>query len=129
MSDWITDAIDQMMNDLYKSMYSGIDPNDLQGACPHVWDSATDSCKLCKKHWDAILWDAKPCCGGTPATYTGGKWHDRDCDTLKPPNTAGSIPYPQTQIDYRPAAPKKGLCTCGSAAVGSDRHSSWCDVK
>jgi hypothetical protein len=33
------------------------------------------------------------------------------------------------QITHIFAAPKKAKCTCGSHAVGSPSHSSWCDVK
>jgi len=30
-------------------------------------------------------------------------------------------PYTETRFDKK--------CTCGSTAVGSDRHSDWCDIK
>ena len=123
---------------------AAVDPNDIQPKylnCPHVYDITTDTRKLCNKGWSEILWDtngaggSKPCCGGglnnnMPAMYKGGRWHDADCDTLKPPAQA-QMPQFQgpMESDYRSAGSKKGLCTCGSSAVGSDRHSSWCDVK
>lgn len=71
---------------------------------------------------------AKPCCGGgignVPATYSQGRWHDTDCDTLKPPPTIQTQSPKVESLDYRVKGKK---CTCGSAACGSDRHSSWCD--
>lgn len=85
--------------------YSGFDPNDLQGG--------------------------KPCCGGglgTGTTYAFGKWHSNDCDSLKAPQ----LPAPPSGSPYAwvpSPSSKKEKCTCGSSAVGSNRHSDWCDVK
>jgi len=133
----------QLKNSHWKEVTSGIDPNDLFPAspvvtmpCPHVYNVATDTCKLCNKNWNEILWDSnggsKPCCGGAggqgPYYYTKGAWHQSDC--LEVASQKG-LPFSQADMeeDYRPVGSKKGLCTCGSAAVGSDRHSSWCDTK
>lgn len=88
---------------------AGFDPNDLQAQ-------------------DNALF-GKPCCGGSTgqdAIYASGKWHSLDCDSLRPP---ANLPNHQQEPDYRPVAPNKGRCTCGSAAVGSDRHSFWCDIE
>ena len=95
-------------------LQSGFDPNDIQAQ-------------------DAALWGSgKPCCGGgignIAPTYGNGKWHDNNCDSLKAPYDPIAYTLP-AEKDHRPEASKKGLCTCGSAAVGSDRHSYWCDVE
>lgn len=68
--------------------------------------------------------DLQPCCSGgfdvlTRPVYANGKWHDSECD---------KIDFALDQVFGTPEkAPKK--CTCGSAACGSDRHSSWCDLE
>lgn len=68
--------------------------------------------------------DLQPCCSGgfdvlTRPVYANGKWHDSECD---------KIDFALDQVFSTPErAPKK--CTCGSAACGSDRHSSWCDLE
>lgn len=91
----------------WKEVKAGIDPNDLQGL-------------------DQALW-GKPCCPGTngngPTFYKNGAWHQGDCTEMAPATTI------DLQKDFRDGGSKKGICTCGSAAVGSDRHSHWCDVK
>ena len=140
----VTSATISGQLDALKQLHAAVDPNDFQPAvtntvptngCPHVYDIPTDTCKLCNKGWNEILWDTKPCCGGVntsgPHYYSKGAWHDSNCDTLKPPTQAqlSSPQNTQQPEDYRPQGSKKGLCTCGSAAVGSDRHSSWCDTK
>lgn len=129
--DMKTSISNQLQCNGWKEVAAGIDPNDLQPTCDHrKWDAATDSCAICGKDWNTILWAGKPCCGGSSSTgphfYNQGKWHASDCDSLKPPSAATPT---IEQLDYRPAGSKKGLCTCGSGAVGSDRHSDWCDVK
>lgn len=136
--DFINEQIKSELSQLRKEIsahMAGIDPNDLQlptGPCTHVWDRATDTCQLCHKSWNNILWgDTKPCCSGGgngPMLYENGKWHSSDCDTLKPPANIPNYKQP-AQIDYRPQGSKKGLCTCGSASVGSDKHSDYCDIK
>jgi hypothetical protein len=93
---------------------SGYDPNDLQTQ-------------------DAALWgNSKPCCGGgvgTSGFFVNGKWHDSTCDAIKSP-TQNQLPgYSIQQNDHKEAPRNLGRCTCGSSAVGSDRHSSWCDIK
>ena len=93
----------------YKEVLSGFDPNDLQG-------------------WGTYQ---KPCCGGgvgQSALYRDGKWHDPNCDTLKPPQTLPDY-YGQgsKEPDYR-VKPSTGGCECGSSAVGSDKHAYYCPL-
>ena len=86
--------------------YGGFDPNDLQGN--------------------------KPCCGGgvgVASTYRAGKWHDQNCDSLKPPQLPTGATSPPSGSDYTWISTKQRKCTCGSSAVGSDRHSDYCDIK
>ena len=74
------------------------------------------------------------CCGkgyGGPGTpqWNGNSWHDSDCpEILKPSNQEyyGLDEKPEA-ISAVQATVKR--CTCGSASLGSDRHSSWCDSK
>lgn len=114
----------------WKEVTSGIDPNDLQATCDHrKYDVSTDSCAICGKDWNQILWapvGGKPCCGGTgngPMQYSGGKWHDSDCDTLKPQTGPAGIEAPQ--IDYRPRPSYR--CQCGAQATSNPNcHSTWC---
>lgn len=92
---------------------SGYDPNDLQGIDYALWGT-----------------NSKPCCGGGingGGLYVQGKWHDADCDSLKPVPQALLPGYsaPQTSI---PQPTNLGRCTCGSTSVGSDRHSHYCDL-
>ena len=76
----------------------------------------------------------KPCCGGVNdpmPIYTNGKWHSPNCDTLKAP---ARIPNYGEQLEFdfdKTYAPENNgkKCTCGSASLGSDRHSDWCDIK
>lgn len=111
---------------------SGIDPNDLQATCDHrKFDPATDSCAICGKDWNTILWygnGSKPCCGGNngpgPYFYSGGAWHATDCDSLKPPM---AIPehVGQSSVDYRPKPSYR--CQCGAQATSNPNcHSTWC---
>lgn len=117
----------------FKEVTMAIDPNDLQSTCAHqAWDRATDSCAICGKDWNTISWQPsgnKPCCGGSSGTgphyYTKGAWHQSDC--LEVAGAKQSVN--PAKIDFRPEGSKRGLCTCGSSAVGSDRHSDYCDSK
>lgn len=109
---------------------SAIDPNDLQSSCRHIYDLSTDSCKLCRADWDVLF--AKSCCAGGNGgpfqpVYNLGKWHDSNCDSLKPPVGAQ---LPLTSTGAYQTAPKidKQTCVCGSAKLGSDRHSDYCGL-
>lgn len=107
-SNWHTWALSQG----WKEVAAGYDPNDLQAQ-------------------DAALWgNSKPCCSGGVGggIYIQGKWHDSTCDAIKPP-PSGLLPGYNTPIPAVPQPKNYGRCTCGSSAVGSDRHSSWCDIK
>lgn len=115
----------------WKILKAYYDLNDLQVDCDHrAWEAATDSCAICGKDWNTILWapsgGSKPCCGGgigKTAVYGTGKWHDVDCDTLKTPAITQS-PKAE-QIDYRPK-PAYG-CQCGAGATSNPNcHSHWC---
>lgn len=89
-------------NSWHEVGYSGFDPNDLQSG-------------------------SKPCCGGgigTAATYATGKWHDNECDSLKPvPLPSGaSSPYA-----WVPSSSPQKVCECGADAVygpGNGLHSA-----
>lgn len=106
-----------------------IDPNDFQGNCDHrQYDIATDSCQICGKDWNTILWTGKPCCGGNsgqgPYLYTGGSWHSSDCDTLKPPKMSEATQPPQ--IDYRQKS-GRNHCECGGWATSNpNAHAHYC---
>ncbi len=122
-----TEHLTWMLSQGWKEVTSGIDPNDLQATCDHrKYDIATDSCQICGKDWNTILWMGKPCCNGGgngPAQYVGGKWHSSDCDTLKPP--LGLPEAPSTSIDYRPKPSYR--CQCGAQATSNPNcHSTWC---
>lgn len=110
---------------------SAVDPNDLQSSCRHIYDLSTNSCKLCRADWDILF--AKSCCAGGNGgpfqpVYNLGKWHDSNCDSLKPP-VGAQLPLTSTGAYHTTPKLDKGICTCGSAKLGSDRHSSWCDIK
>lgn len=126
-----TEQLAWMLSQGWKEVTSGIDPNDLQGNCTHpTYDITTDSCKVCGKDWTSILWAGKPCCGGgvgKTALYGNGKWHDSDCDSLKPPRQSTSDFFgPGKEPDYR-AKPYSGGCQCGAwATSNTNAHSYWC---
>jgi hypothetical protein len=95
----------------------------------HIWNMVTDTCFHCSKDAQTILSSSKPCCGGgisTTAQYANGKWHDKDCDTLKPPaSVPGGLSGYIAQPDYRPQ-PTYG-CQCGAGATSNPNcHSTWC---
>lgn len=132
-NETFTEHLKWMLSNGWKEVTSGIDPNDLQASCDHrKYDVSTDSCAICGKDWNQILWTppnpAKPCCGGglagMPSTYGGGKWHDADCDSLKAPITAAVSPSIEF-IDYRPKPSYR--CQCGAQATSNPNcHSTWC---
>ena len=96
----------------WKEVKSGFDPNDLQGIDTALWGT-----------------NSKPCCGGgtNGGLYVQGKWHDADCDSLKPVPQASLPGYSAPQASI-PQPTNLGRCTCGSTSVGSDRHSHYCDL-
>ena len=102
-----------LLTSTWKEVLSGFDPNDLQGQ-------------------DGALWGAnsKPCCGGgtNGGFFIQGKWHDINCDATKPPPQE-LLPGYSVQPSSLPQPKNLGRCTCGSSAVGSDRHSDYCDIK
>jgi hypothetical protein len=64
------------------------------------------------------------CCNGgigLNPVYSNGKWHDEECPEMK----QQSFKLDKELDIY---SPKKTGCTCGSTAVGSDRHSDYCDL-
>lgn len=115
----------------------------------HDWNTATTVCNRCgitlmqmlftgghstctmKTDPNDVALFNKPCCGGVNSPlpiYNNGKWHDPNCDTLKAPvNIPKYGEQLEFDLEYKPQNNKK--CTCGSAALGSDRHSDWCDGK
>jgi hypothetical protein len=125
---WIIDYIKDGWKEVTNT--ATIDPNDAQGFCDHrKWDAATDTCAICGKNWETIMWSgSKPCCGGSsgngPHYYTNGKWHQSDCDSLKPPT---SLPVGASQEpDYRPK-PNGFRCECGAQATSNpNAHAFYC---
>lgn len=91
--------------DWFPLIKAGFDPNDLQLS--------------------------KPCCGGGVgpgifAVYGGGKWHDNDCDTLKPPprEDKSDIFGYYGEPNYRATGKK---CECGAGHTANPNcHSTWC---
>ncbi len=127
-----TSIIEQLLNPNWKEVTASIDPNDLQTTCDHrKWNAATDSCAICGKDWNTILWTPngnKPCCGGNsgagPYFYSGGAWHAIDCDSLKPPQSQSY--GGQAQIDYRPKS-NGHRCECGGwATANPNAHAHYC---
>ena len=107
----INGGIAECLNKGYKEVAMKIDPNDLVKA------PIPGSC--CGKGYGG---------SGNPV-FNGNAWHDSDCpEILKPSNQEyyGLDEKPEA-ISAVQATVKR--CTCGSASLGSDRHSSWCDSK
>ncbi len=114
------------------------DPTDLQMSCKafvvtgfHNWVydlvRSVKQCQSCN-----VLYDygtVSSCCGGkgTQVYTTKQGWHCTDCGTpsSKTPPAVGSIYTPANVFGLDDLKAKK--CTCGSSAVGSDRHSDYCD--
>jgi len=123
----ITEALQNFNDGGWKEVTAAVDPNDLQASCQHVWDRATDTCQLCKQSWNSILWSSSGrCCAppdsNIPAQYSGGMWHQIDCNSLKPKPAEVS-----PQIDYRPKAETHHRCQCGAWATSNPTcHSFWC---
>lgn len=95
----------------WNEVKAGYDPNDLQAQ-------------------DITLWGGKPCCGGAiqnGGTYSNGRWHDSDCDSLKAPKQTQAY-LPGYTAPAIPQPTNLGRCTCGSTSVGSDKHSYYCDL-
>lgn len=69
---------------------------------------------------------SKPCCGTSPIILKGdGKSYCSECGDEKP------LPTNIDDMDWSDLFPqvsnKSNLkCECGSDALGSDKHSSWC---
>lgn len=94
----------------YKEVAMKHDPNDLQiAACCNAGVGTNSS----------AIWDGK-------------KWHDINCGEYKKKQ---QIDMDQMELDldeiFGSAVPpvKVKKCTCGSASLGSDRHSDYCDIK
>ena len=83
--------------------------------------------QFCSMKFDPNDLQASCCPGKSPfPVFNKGKWHDPDCAELKT-----NMKQLELDIDqiFAPVPPKKNKCTCGSASLGSDRHSDWCDGK
>jgi hypothetical protein len=75
------------------------------------------------------------CCGGKGYGRWNGKiqqWECSDCGNVlsNDPNYLGSsVKKIQQELeDWAAGQQSSKKCVCGSAAVGSPKHSSWCDL-
>ena len=105
----------------------------------HTWGILTLKCKECNVTMPMGFNTGCPgvfsCCGdksgGAKWDTNQKRWICRDCGSPKadlPGLTSGNITI-EGPFEYSPSPPGvQKKCTCGSAAVGSDRHSSWCDL-
>lgn len=95
----------------WKEVKMNHDPNDLPAICTCYDYTVMAPCKKCNTAFDNT--SNEPC---NCFSLYGAIRHKDGC--LFAP-TAGSGPYPTLN--------KK--CTCGSTAVGSDKHSYYCDLE
>jgi len=83
--------------------------------------------------------DLFPCCKGPqgigPYFHVGGKLHEAACIEVSQQSFIPSVPpagsiYTHLPLENLIEQPKNlARCTCGSTAVGSDKHSYYCDIK
>lgn len=91
------------------------------GWIPTITQSCCNGPNNVRWNSDKARWDCKDC--GSPAST--------DANYLNTRATANYIDFDGIDLDLpvpnKPITTKK--CTCGSASLGSDKHSDWCDGK
>jgi len=108
----INGGIAECLKSGYKEVTMKIDPNDLVKA------SIPGQC--CGKGYGG---------SGSPI-FTSSSWHDSDCPEVF---KASNEEYELTTSDgaHIGSVPKTAVskrCECGSATLGSDKHSPWCPL-
>lgn len=138
VSDYINDANRYCMaNALYPICQGSPISND------HNWNLSTDECIWCGITRVALLngplapaitWtstSSSSCCpNGSPNNIkwsgANSQWVCTSCGAAK--SNDPNYLYTPRQDEFQKATIKGTGCECGSSAVGSDRHSDWCNL-